>query len=1605
MRDRAKHFWFSLLFIFVVSFAVAEQTTVAAGFDFGDVGVDILDTELLSVYPSELDFGEVIVEDTSYDQVLLSASEEIVITSLSIIGSSAYSIVATPVMPPYTIGPSSGMPVQIAFEPTAIAEYNAILEITYGIGNLKQVVLHGFGVDPTPMLDLYGYYYFGEVGEAGASTDFEVSLSPDWMSDHLTGEVISVSVVGDPCFAIGTITNITTSSAVTIPFELGYTDILNIPITCTPTYSTPEDELNAELRVFCEDGRTYIIYLSAIGRMFDPSIEVSPPYVMINAVEGSIGTGVFYVKNTGGGVLDFTIEDDDMPSWLSFSRMTGNVNSGDSLLVTVQADATDLLPGSHSFTCEISNNDPWSYYTTIGTIVHVSSLPLVADFHADILTGHPPFEVNFTDDSRSDPAQTWSTINSWKWDFNNDGVFDSFVQNPSYEYTAPGVYSVRLVIGTNTGAVSSKLRTNYISMLNSSPHAIDSLHTITMDEDTQWGPNYILGLFEDPDGDPLTLSCAGSEHLAATVAYGYLTLTPAPDWYGIETITIIASDPFGESVQHNVVVTVEAVNDAPVLSIPNDLYFIRNSVFTVDFAPYIDDPDNPDEELSLQISHLHPIGDVVFAYTPINAPNTVGQLTVAFSSPSQIATSAHFSISVNDNMGRLIATTTFTMHVLEHFSPDITIGDSYEYAGQTVVFNDVTLGNPDHWFWEFGDGSSSELQNPQHQYLLSGTYDIRLTLGNSQVPEEDRMVFIPGMITLSGTAVTVTDIPDTWTVLGSPYNLFGDVVIDSTATVTVEDNVVVNLFSEAPLQVRGAILANGVRFQSQSGSGKWGGIKFRGSGLREPSSLTNCQIIDALLPVDIATQSPVLSNLYIAVSDTTEMADGEAIRIYESSCQISGAEILNYKGGITVDGQGQDRATPTLINIRVRNASNTQRTEDQGTVGVTLKSFATVEDLEVDNCSTGIVIGSDNATYSSTPTLINIRVRNSSNTQRAVVEGTGILITGNAAPTLTDVDISEVANGIVIDDISSLRATPTLINIRVRNSSNTTRSLTNGLIIRNTPNVLISDAWFDDFTNGISIDADSRAVSTPSLINIRVRNASNTQRTTATGIKITGSVNASLNDVEIEDYHNGLSYIMTNSTRATATVTLGNIRVRNASNTQRQLSTGALFSGLEDLRITDMEIENFSMGLKITAPDTRAAATPTLINIRVRNASNTQREESTGIFLGQGVLGSMKDSVVEEAAIGIMIAEGNKTVLANNQIINCKTGLRATGTNPLPLRKQLFVVEDAYLAEHPAVDFCAFELNGAGPWSISQNTISGYKKGVKATNADLNFHSNILWSTGQELTPFINVNNSSVIQNSFNDIYLLSGLYPGIGNINLNPMFMQPAERDFSLNRSSPCIDAGNPALPADADGSIADMGYLCFLHSASAIPSARFVVTGTQVDFTNNSLGHDYPDTQIQWDIDADNIIDGTGRNFSYTFDSPGVYNLRLTMQSGDLIDQKFYYGMIAVSSSLLFAPQNPALTKSGDDIVFTWDAVTETVEGIPLDVPYYLVYKSDSPDGFYHYAGLTSSPQTSYTDRSATLLDSKAFYLVLGFTGTRAEMLRFIETTPRISRQGVRQ
>ena len=48
-----------------------------------------------------------------------------------------------------------------------------------------------------------------------------------------------------------------------------------------------------------------------------------------------------------------------------------------------------------------------------------------------------------------------------------------------------------------------------------------------------------------------------------------------------------------------------------------------------------------------------------------------------------------------------------------------------------IHFTDLTTNSPQSWLWNFGDGFTSTLQNPSHNYAANGTYTVTLTVTNA----------------------------------------------------------------------------------------------------------------------------------------------------------------------------------------------------------------------------------------------------------------------------------------------------------------------------------------------------------------------------------------------------------------------------------------------------------------------------------------------------------------------------------------------------------------------------------------------------------------------------------------------------------------------------------------------------------------------------------------------------------------------------------------------------------------------------------------------------------------------------------------------------------
>ncbi len=102
------------------------------------------------------------------------------------------------------------------------------------------------------------------------------------------------------------------------------------------------------------------------------------------------------------------------------------------------------------------------------------------------------------------------------------------------------------------------------------------------------------------------------------------------------------------------------------------------------------------------------------------------------------------------------------------------------------------------------------------------------------------------------------------------------------------------------------------------------------------------------------------------------------------------------------------------------------------------------------------------------------------------------------------------------------------------------------------------------------------------------------------------------------------------------------------------------------------------------------------------------------------------------------------------------------------------------------------------------NNANGSGGGISSSGVSASIINTIVWGNTAPSSPSI-LGDLSV---TYSDI---QGGYPGAGNIDANPMFVDAENGNHHLLWNSPCIDVGNPSSQLDPDGTIADMGAFAY--------------------------------------------------------------------------------------------------------------------------------------------------------------------------------------------------
>lgn len=141
---------------------------------------------------------------------------------------------------------------------------------------------------------------------------------------------------------------------------------------------------------------------------------------------------------------------------------------------------------------------------------------------------------------------------------------------------------------------------------------------------------------------------------------------------------------------------------------------------------------------------------------------------------------------------------------------------------------------------------------------------------------------------------------------------------------------------------------------------------------------------------------------------------------------------------------------------------------------------------------------------------------------------------------------------------------------------------------------------------------------------------------------------------------------------------------------------------------------------------------------------------------------------------------------------------------------------------------------------IINNTITNNSAhdggGIRCANSSSTLINNILWSNNAQNGPDIFLSPGGNIIVTYSDV---QGGWPGEGNIDSYPLFVDPDNGDYHLQVGSPCIDAGDPNSPKDPDGTRANMGafYSDQNFNSVAITTLEKVSGDNQSGIANTTL------------------------------------------------------------------------------------------------------------------------------------------------------------------------
>ncbi len=562
--------------------------------------------------------------------------------------------------------------------------------------------------------------------------------------------------VSDSCIDLGIVAFGNTASGSTMLYNTGCTvldvtnitsDNPNINVTTSTNFSLmPGDSslvtvsympdsngiLNGNILIE-NNGMDQLVCVTAVGTGV-PGVTLSNDTVVAGVDScNNITTSSLTLSNTGEGTMTYTPLASNY-SWLSFATASGNVTAGNNAVLPLNFDATGLTQGTYYGEINLLTNDPLNDTITATVQFNVDRI-------AEVIVQ--------TECVVFDTVPLGNTGNSQMW-ISNAGCDTLFVNNiTSSDVTVSATQTNFFILPGDTAFVPVTFTPSVTGAVNGQFTINNSDMTTTICFEgyailgAQFGANTdtlnfaVDNCVNELDSDTIVMSNSGAVDLTYSVDQ-----TALSSWVTVSPLM----GTIGGSMSENLVVDVDGTG------LPTGLYIDTIMILTNDISqPMVSIPVYFDvvNEVCGDFDYVTQFcnGTVTFTDLSGNSPDSWnwdfgdGNTSTQQNPVHTYLTSGTFNVTLIACNGSACDTIIKSVTV-SFVDAAFTMSADTVNIGEDLVLLDASTGATS-WFWDFGNGSTTNVRNAITSYGASGDYKIFLEVSNGSCNDfADGVVYV-----------------------------------------------------------------------------------------------------------------------------------------------------------------------------------------------------------------------------------------------------------------------------------------------------------------------------------------------------------------------------------------------------------------------------------------------------------------------------------------------------------------------------------------------------------------------------------------------------------------------------------------------------------------------------------------------------------------------------------------------------------------------------------------------------------------------------------------------------------------------------------------------